>query len=123
MTKKILIIEDEKNLVELLKINFEAAGFEVMFANDGEEGLLQTKTEKPDAIILDIRLPIINGWDVCKTIKSNPATSNILVIILTAATQKSDYEESKKAGCDMYITKPFDPIELVSIVSNILNKF
>jgi DNA-binding response OmpR family regulator len=122
MSKKILIIEDEKNLVELLKINFESESFEVIIANDGADGLLKTQTEKPDVVVLDIRLPILNGWEVCKAIKSGQETKNIPVIILTAATQKSDYIESQKAGCDMYITKPFDPIELVNIVSNLLNK-
>jgi len=120
--KKILIIEDEKNLVELLQVNFESAGFQVIFAWDGEEGLIKTMAEKPDAVILDLRLPVLNGWDVCRAVKANTKTKNIPIIILTAATQKSDYLESKNVGCDAYITKPFDPIELVKIVGGILNK-
>jgi two-component system, OmpR family, alkaline phosphatase synthesis response regulator PhoP len=122
MRNKVLIIEDEKNLVELLKINFEVACFDVIVADDGESGILKAETESPDVVIVDIRLPIVNGWDVCKFIKNNDKTSKIPVVILTAAAQRSDYIRSKTVGCDMYITKPFDPIEVVENVIKIINK-
>lgn len=119
MKKKVLIIEDEENLIELLRVNLSAGGFDVLVANDGEDGLLKSFSETPNAIILDVRLPQIDGWKVCRELKGNAGTKNIPVIILTAASQKSDFEEAKNAGCDLFLTKPFDPLRLVKIVDEI----
>ena len=120
MKKNILLIEDEDNLVELLKVNFMAGGFRVSSASDGAAGLKKTVEELPDAVILDVRLPTMNGWKVCRRLKENPKTGSIPVVILTAASQKSDAEEAKASGCDLYLTKPFDPIELVKNIKRIL---
>ena len=122
MNAKVLVVEDETNLVELLRVNLNAGGLEVEVAYDGEEGLRKAMQEAPEAVILDVRLPLLDGWKVCRGIKNNPCTKDIPVIILTAATQKSDYEESKQAGCDLYFVKPFDPIELVYIVREMINR-
>jgi two-component system alkaline phosphatase synthesis response regulator PhoP/two-component system response regulator VicR len=118
--KKIMIIEDEDNLIELLKVNLMAEGFSVSVASNGIEGLKRTEDERPDAVILDVRLPLMDGWKVCQRLKENAKTKSIPIIILTAASQKSDAAEAKRVGCDLFLTKPFDPIELVKIVKQII---
>ncbi|OGS37724.1 MAG: hypothetical protein A2293_09395 [Elusimicrobia bacterium RIFOXYB2_FULL_49_7] len=122
MNPKVLVVEDEANVVELLKVNLGAGGFDVDVAMDGEEGMRKVMQGGHDAVVLDIRLPLKNGWQVCREIKANTKTSRIPVVILTAATQKSDYEESKNAGCDLYLSKPFDPCELVDAVKEAINR-
>jgi len=118
--KKILLIEDEENLVELLKVNLTAGGFDVHVALNGTDGLTMAQTTKPDFIILDIRLPNVDGWTISTTLKSSEETRVIPIMILTAASQKSDEAKAKKIGCDFYIVKPFDPIELTERIKNIL---
>ncbi|MDD5687404.1 MAG: response regulator [Elusimicrobia bacterium] len=108
MNKKILIIEDEKKIIQLLKINFIGEGYEVEEANSGEEGLKKVNIFKPDLIILDVMLPQMSGWEVCKNIKNNPAYKDILVVILTASTQKSDMNKAVSAGADGFFGKPFE---------------
>jgi len=121
MPKKILIIDDEINLVELAKVNLEARGFNVVTAMDGEEGLNKVYTEIPDLIILDGWLPGIDGWQICREIKNDPRTKNIPVIFLTAATQKDDIKKANEAGCGLFLAKPLDPLKLVEISEKIIN--
>lgn len=121
MPKKILIIDDEINLVELAKVNLEARGFNVITAVDGEEGLEKVYTEIPDLIILDGWLPGIDGWQICREIKNDPRTKNIPVIFLTAATQKDDIKKANESGCGLFLAKPLDPLKLVEISEKIIN--
>ncbi|MFH1353345.1 MAG: response regulator, partial [bacterium] len=120
MSSKILVVDDEENIVELITVNLENAGYTVISAFDGESGLKKALSEMPDLVILDARMPGMDGFSVCKSIKDNPKTKDIPVIFLTAATQKKDYENAKVSGCDYYFPKPFDPLELVKIVDSIL---
>lgn len=120
MPKKILIVDDEINLLELVKVNLEAAGFSVITAQDGEEGLKKTYDENPDLIILDIYLPGIDGCELCRRIKNDPRTKDMPVIFLTAATQKEDIKKAIDAGCDLFLSKPFDPLKLVEMAEKIL---
>jgi len=122
VSKKVLIIEDEKNLVKLLQVNLESRGFDVITAFDGEEGLEKAFTELSDVITLDIQLPKMDGWEVCKRIKSNPETKDMPVIFLTVIPQKEGGEKAKIAGADFYLTKPFDPSKLVDMIENIIKK-
>ena len=121
MPKKILIIEDEENLVKLLSVNLKTRGFSVVAASDGEEGLEMAFAEMPDAVILDVRLPSIDGWEICQRLKNNEKTKHIPVIFLTAASQKKDAEKASEVGGDLYLTKPFDPLELADIVEKKLS--
>ncbi|MFC2061917.1 response regulator transcription factor [Elusimicrobiota bacterium] len=120
MSKKVLVVDDEENIVELITINLENSGYEVVSASDGTTGLVKALASHYDLIILDVRMPGIDGFSVCKNIKNNPKTKDIPVIFLTAATQKKDYETAKVSDCDYYFPKPFDPEELVKIVDSIL---
>lgn len=119
--KKILIIEDEKNMVEGLRFNLEARNYFVIAAPDGETGLEKTVEERPDLIILDLMLPGINGYEVCKKLKeSNP---EIPIVMLTAKSQESDIITGLDLGADDYITKPFSVLELLARINALLRRF
>ncbi len=116
MNKKILIIDDEENLVELLRVNLAAHGFAVSAAPTGEEGLTKITADRPDAIILDGRLPERDGWKLCRTIKSTGPIMHIPVLFLTAATQAPDQDLAAAAGANVLMTKPCNLDELVNHV-------
>jgi twitching motility two-component system response regulator PilG len=122
MEDKILVIDDEENLIELLHVNLQARGFEVIIAEDGEKGLDEAFSVHPDLIILDIRLPKMSGWKVCQKLKSDSRTKDIPVVFLTAVSQKRDFVRADEVGANYYITKPFDPIRLVEKIEKILCK-
>ncbi len=113
MKKRILIVDDEKDLVELLQLRIEAEGFEVDVAYDGEEALSKAKADIPDLIVLDIMMPKVNGFEVCRTLKKNPATQSVKIIMVTAKTREEDRFWGLEAGADEYITKPFDFVHLL----------
>ena len=120
MAKKILIIEDEENLVELLRFRLEANGYEVEAAYNGEEGLGKIKKIKPDIVVLDVMMPKMHGYEVCMRAKKNEATRNIPIIVLTAHTQTGDIDEAKKGGADYFISKPFEPTQLLEEIKRLL---
>ena len=114
MNKKILIIEDEPEQIEVLKIRLEANNFEVISALDGEEGLAKANKEKPDLILLDIVMPKINGYEVCKHIKQNPEMKNIPIIVISAIGAKDFEERCLDAGAEECIRKPYDSADVVT---------
>lgn len=118
--KRILIVDDEKQLVSLVKLHMEMAGYEVLSASDGEKALAIGKEEKPDLIILDLMLPKIDGWEVCKRLRAEEKVSGIPVIMLTARTDTDDKLKGFECGADDYVTKPFSPRELVARVKRVL---
>lgn len=119
-SQKILIIEDEKNMVEGLKFNLEAMDYRVMAAYDGETGLTRAEEEPPDLVILDLMLPGINGYEVCKRLKeSQPETP---IVMLTAKSQEADVVTGLDLGADDYITKPFSVLELLARVNALLRR-
>jgi two-component system alkaline phosphatase synthesis response regulator PhoP len=113
-TMKILIIEDRVSIQELLRFNMEKEGYTVVTAGDGKEGLAMVKSEKPDLIILDLMLPILNGFEVCKTLRATKVTSSIPIIIMSASNDVKDKVIGLELGADDYITKPFNPRELTA---------
>jgi len=117
---RILIIEDEKLTVELLKLNLCEEGFDIIAAFDGEEGLRKAQQKKPDLIILDLMLPKINGLEVCKILKNDVKTRNIPVVMLTCRTDMEVKLEGFQKGADDYIVKPFDQRELLARINSIL---
>ncbi len=119
---KILVIDDDNNAIKLLKLNLEAYGFDVATAINGREGLDKALSEPPDAIILDVRMPVLNGWQVCERLKNDPRAEAIPVIFLTAYSQKTDFEKSKKLGADLFLTKPLDPEELAQKIWGVLDR-
>jgi len=118
--KKILIIEDEVNMIEGLRFNLEARDYTVIASQDGETGLKRAVEEQPDLIILDLMLPGINGYEVCKKLKgSNP---EIPIVMLTAKSQESDIITGLDLGADDYITKPFSILELLARINAMLRR-
>jgi two-component system alkaline phosphatase synthesis response regulator PhoP len=118
--RKILIVDDEKELVKLVTFNLTIAGYEALSANNGIEALEICESEKPALIILDIMLPRIDGWEVCRRLKQNPKTSNIPIIMLSALSEVDDKLKGFDLGTDDYVTKPFSPRELVVRVKRVL---
>lgn len=122
MSEKILIVDDEEDILTLLEYNLEKAGFEVISANDGPEAIELTKKKSPSLVILDIMLPSMEGTEVCKVIKRDNATSHIPIIMLTAKGEEVDRIVGLELGADDYITKPFSPRELILRVKAILKR-
>ena len=112
--KCVLIVDDEKNIVNILKFNLQKEGYDTLEAYDGEEGLNLAISKNPDLILLDVMLPKMIGWDVCKELRSRG--SNIPVIILTAREEEEDKVLGLEIGADDYITKPFSTRELMARV-------
>ena len=112
--KKVLIVEDEKNIVDILRFNLQRAGYEIIEAYDGEEGLSKAISENPDLILLDVMLPKMLGFDVCKALRKQH--NNVPVILLTAREEESDKVLGLEIGADDYITKPFSMRELIARV-------
>lgn len=122
MNPSVLLIEDDLNLVELVRYNLEREGFEVLHAPDGEEGLAVARDEAPDVILLDWMLPLVSGIEVCRRLRKTPETANIPIIMLTARGEESDRVRGLDTGADDYITKPYSPRELISRIRAILRR-
>ncbi len=120
MAFKILVVDDEEGLVLLMQTNLEFEGYNVVTAFDGEEAISQVKAENPDLILLDIRMPRKNGWDVCKELKGDPSTRHIPIIFLSAYAQREDVAKGLALGAEKYMTKPADPREVANTVAAIL---
>lgn len=112
--KKILIVDDEAHILELVKVCLEDSGFDVIEAYDGIEALDKAKTEKPDIILLDIMIPKLDGYEVCRKIKQDEETKSIPVVMLTAKGQEVDKVKGFQSGADSYMTKPFSPLRLLT---------
>ncbi|WP_038057619.1 response regulator [Thermodesulfobacterium hydrogeniphilum] len=119
---KILIIEDEKDIVELVAYNLKKENFIVDYSYNGEEGLNKIRSNKYDLIILDIMLPGIGGFELCKKLKEDPKTAHLPIIILTAKTLEADKILGLELGADDYITKPFSPRELIARIKAVLRR-
>jgi DNA-binding response OmpR family regulator len=117
--KKILVVDDEKKIVEIIKAYLERDGYQVISAFDGKTALTLAHSQNPDLIILDLMLPETSGWDVCRTIRKE---SEVPIIMLTARDEVTDKIVGLEMGADDYVTKPFDPKELVSRVRAVLRR-
>jgi len=120
--RSVLIIDDESDLIELVRYNLEKEGFEVRGALDGETGLAMAKRVMPDAVIVDLMLPGIDGLEVCRALRGHGRTARIPVIMLTAKTEEPDRVVGLELGADDYVTKPFSPRELVARVRAVLRR-
>ena len=118
----VLVIEDEADVLELVRYNLNKAGFRVLVARDGKAGLEQARAAKPDVIVLDLMLPEMRGEDVCRELKSGEATATIPVIMLTAKAQPEERVAGFELGADDYVAKPFSPRELVLRVQAVLRR-
>jgi two-component system alkaline phosphatase synthesis response regulator PhoP len=112
----ILVIDDEKDLIELVRYNLEKEGFDVIAATDGQSGLEVVKKHRPDLVVLDLMMPGLDGLQVCQRLRSDPRSGRIPVIMLTAKATEADRVVGLELGADDYITKPFSPREVVARV-------
>jgi DNA-binding response OmpR family regulator len=122
MPKKILIVDDEKDIVDLISYNLEKEGFAVLKAYDGESALKLVDTKKPDLVILDLMLPGMRGLEVCKFIRKNPAIETLPIIMLTAKGDQVDKILGLEMGADDYVTKPFNVRELIARIHAVLRR-
>lgn len=116
MNKKVLIVDDEPHIRLLMAQTLEELedeGVEVLIAKNGEEAIETIKLEKPDLVFLDVMMPKMNGFDVCQAVKNNSEIKDVYIIMLTAKGQEFDKEKGQQVGADLYMTKPFDPDEVV----------
>jgi two-component system alkaline phosphatase synthesis response regulator PhoP len=118
--KRVLIVDDEPDIVETIQFILESEGFECLAAYDGEDALLKARTENPDLILLDIMLPKINGYQVCRLLKFDEKYKDIPIIMLTAKVQESDKFWGKESGADDYVTKPFEMEILIQKIQGYL---
>ncbi len=118
--KKILLIEDEEELVTMMRMRLQASGYEMISASDGEEGLEKVQEGKPDLILLDIVMPKLDGWSLCRQLKSDAQAKDIPIIMVTASGNKDLVEKCREAGADDLVVKPFDADDLLNKISECL---
>ena len=122
MCETVLIIEDDRDIVELVRYNLANEGFEVGSATDGGSGLAQVRKTPPDLLLLDLMLPKISGLEICKEIRRDPALNRLPILMLTARGEEADRVVGLEMGADDYVTKPFSPRELVARVKALLRR-
>jgi len=116
----VLIVDDDPVIQRLLRVNFEMEGYEVIVGVDGIDGLEKARAEHPDIVVLDIMMPRMSGLDVAKALKADPETASIPVVLLSAKAQEADLRAGDESGADDYLTKPFDPFQLLQRVEQLL---
>jgi two-component system phosphate regulon response regulator PhoB len=121
--EKVLIVDDEQDVLELLVYNIKQANYQVITAEDGKEALWKVKVFSPDIIVLDIMLPVLSGFDVCKTLKSDPKYSRIPILMLTARAAENDRIKGFECGADDYLVKPFSMRELLIRIKKLLTAY
>ena len=119
--RRVLLVDDEELIREVATVSLaKVGGWEVLTASSGEEGLGKAAAEQPDAILLDVMMPGMNGLEVARHLRDDPETSDIPIIVVSAKAQESDLNAGRTAGVDDYVTKPFDPFELLERVARLL---
>jgi CheY-like chemotaxis protein len=122
MGKRVLVVDDDRVIQQLLQVNLELEGYEVVAtASDGAEALEKITKLKPDLVILDVMMPKMDGLEVCRRLKADPKLAKIPIILLSARAQDLDIREGLDIGADAYLTKPFDPVELLEIVGRLVS--
>jgi len=121
MTKQILVIEDQEDNRAILRDLLHSAGFEVIEAHNGEDGVSMAGARKPDLILMDIQLPVMDGYEATRRIKADPDLQRIPIIAVTSYALSGDADKAKSAGCDGYISKPYSPRALLAKVRDFLN--
>ena len=122
MNKKVLIADDEQNIVISLEFLMKREGFEVVVANDGEEAIRRIRADQPDLVLLDVMMPKKSGFEVCQEVKSDPALAAVRILMLTAKGRDTEVAKGLALGADAYMTKPFSTRELVDKVRSMLEQ-
>ena len=120
-TKRILICDDDPVILRLLQVNLELEGYDVLLAHHGEQAIEVATAEHPDLVILDIMMPKLDGYQTCERLKANDETKEIPVVFLSAKAQQTDIDRGKEFGVADYLTKPFDPNDLIDVVERLIN--
>lgn len=116
----VLVVDDEPPIVDLVRVTLEDEHVRVVEARDGREALDVARAALPDLIFLDVRMPRLNGFEVCRLLRQEPRLAKTTIVILTAATQEQDLARGRAAGADLYLTKPFSPLRLLTLVQSLL---
>jgi len=114
MTKRILVVEDQEDNRQILRDLLTNAGYEMLVAEDGVQALEQAEKHRPDLILMDIQLPVLDGYEVTRRLKANPELKAIPIIVVTSYALSGDEEKARAAGCDAYVAKPFSPRALLA---------
>ena len=120
MTKRILVVEDQEDNLQILRDLLTSAGFEIIEAKDGEEGVRAAVAERPDLILMDIQLPLLDGYEATRRIKAAPALRAIPIIVVTSYALSGDEVKAHEAGCDAYVPKPYSPRQLLAKIREFL---
>ena len=123
MTKRILVVEDQEDNRQILRDLLGNAGYELSEAENGEEALTAVASQRPDLILMDIQLPIMDGYEATRRIKADPATKSIPIIVVTSYALSGDEGKARDAGCDTYVTKPYSPRALLAKIREYLPKY
>lgn len=118
--KKLLIADDEPGVRSLVRMTLESEAYEILEASNGEEALALAREQLPQLALLDVMMPGLSGFEVCKQLKADPATAGITIVMLTARAQETDVKEGEAVGADDYFTKPFSPVSLMRKVNEII---
>ena len=116
----VLIVDDEAPIVELVRFTLEDEHVRVVEAGDGLEALEVARAELPDLILLDVQMPYLNGFEVCRRLRREPGLGKTKIVMLTAASQEQDLARGRAAGADLYLTKPFSPLRLLTLAQSLL---
>ncbi len=114
MTKRILVVEDQEDNRQILRDLLTNAGYEMLVAEDGVQALEQAEKHRPDLILMDIQLPVLDGYEATRRLKANPELKAIPIIVVTSYALSGDEEKARAAGCDAYVAKPFSPRALLA---------
>jgi two-component system cell cycle response regulator DivK len=122
MSKRILVIEDQEDLRGVLRDLLTGSGYSVIEAGDGEAGVASTKSHQPDLILMDIQMPVIDGYEATRRIKADPTLTPIPIVAVSSFAMKGDEEKARAAGCDHYVTKPYSPMQLLKIIRGLVDQ-
>jgi CheY-like chemotaxis protein len=119
---RVLVVDDDDVIRQLITVNLELEGFDVVTAVDGQDALEKVKDAQPSVITLDVMMPRLDGWEAAARLRGDPETAHIKVILLSARAQEADLQRGERIGVDAYLTKPFDPDELIDLVRRLMGE-
>jgi two-component system cell cycle response regulator DivK len=122
MTKRILVVEDQEDLRGVLRTLLTGSGYEMIEAADGAAGVAKAKSERPDLILMDIQMPVLDGYDATRQIKSDATLKSTPVIAVSSFAMRGDEEKARASGCDSYVTKPYSPMQLLRVIRGFLGE-
>ena len=122
MTKRILVVEDQEDLRGVLRTLLTGSGYEMIEAADGQAGVAKARAERPDLVLMDIQMPVLDGYEATRQIKADPSLKATPIIAVSSFAMKGDEEKARASGCDEYVTKPYSPMQLLKAVRRLLGE-